>query len=271
MECRDVRDELLAYQRNELGADVRAQVAAHLEACADCRRAASAEAGLSELLAHKLPRHAAPAALRERLAERVAEGVAAPTGQASRPRRLRRYAAPIASALAAAALVLLGVRLTQPGFLRPSLTAADLVDEGVNDHLRVTSSARPVEIESGGIHQVKPWFTGRLDFAPRVSFSGDDQFKLEGGSVGYFRDRKAAVFVFKARLHTISLFVFRAEGLPWPTRGLENVGPLQVAAKVARGFNVLLWRDGELGYCLVSDVSRADLDALAARIAAAGP
>ena len=127
-----------------------------------------------------------------------------------------------------------------------------------------------MEIESGGIHQVKPWFTGRLDFAPRVSFAGDDQFKLEGGSIGYFRDRKAAVFVFKVRLHTISLFVFRADGLPWPTRGLERVGPLAVDAQVSRGFNVLLWRDGELGYCLVSDVNRADLDALAVRIATAG-
>jgi anti-sigma factor RsiW len=128
-----------------------------------------------------------------------------------------------------------------------------------------------VEIESGGIHQVKPWFTGRLDFAPRVAFAGDDQFTLVGGSVGYFRDRKAAVFVFKVRLHTISLFVFRAEGLPWPTRGLETVGPLKVDASESRGFNVLLWRDGELGYCLVSDVNRSDLDTLAARIATAGP
>jgi anti-sigma factor RsiW len=40
---------------------------------------------------------------------------------------------------------------------------------------------------------------------------------------------------------------------------------------VSRGFNVLLWRDGELGYCLVSDVNRSDLDTLAARIATAGP
>ena len=181
----------------------------------------------------------------------------------------------MASALAAAALVLVAVRITQPSFLRPSLAISDLVDEGVNDHLRgarrVVASAHPVEIESGGIHQVKPWITGRHDFAPRVSFAGDDQFKLEGGNVGYFRDRKAAVFVFKVRLHTISLFVFRADGFPWPTHGLERIGPLEVDAKVSRGFNVLMWRDGELGYCLVSDVNRTDLDALAVRIASAGP
>jgi hypothetical protein len=30
---------------------------------------------------------------------------------------------------------------------------------------------------------------------------------------------------------------------------------------------VLMWRAGELGYCLVSDVNRADLEALAIRVA----
>ncbi|MGZ3438383.1 MAG: zf-HC2 domain-containing protein [Polyangia bacterium] len=268
MECQDVRERLLDHQRGRLSGDVQAQLVAHLAECAGCRRAADAESGLSRLLEQQLPRHAAPAALKQRLAERSAASAARPT----RSGRLRRWAAPLASALAAAALVLLVVRATQPAFLRSSSPLpADLVEEGVNDHLRVVTSLHPVEIESGGIHQVKPWFTGRLDFAPRVSFSGDDQFKLEGGNVGYFRDRKAAIFVFKVRLHTISLFVFRAEGLPWPTRGLERVGPLAVDARGARGFNVLLWRDGELGYCLVSDVGRADLDALAVRIATAGP
>jgi len=261
MECQDVRERLLAYQREQLSGDEPAQIASHLERCADCRRAADAEAALSQVLEHKLPRHFASAALKQRLAR----SMTAPTLQPTR--RLRSYTAPIASALAAAALVLVAVRVTQPSFLRAPLTVSDLVDEGVNDHLRVVASSHPVEIESGGIHQVKPWFTGRLDFAPRVSFSGDDQFNLEGGSVGYFRDRKAAIFVFKIRLHTISLFVFRADGLPWPTRGRKQVGPLEVDAKVERGFNVLMWREGELGYCLVSDVSRADLEALALRIA----
>ncbi len=263
MECQDVRERLLAYQREQLSGDEPAQIASHLERCADCRRAADAEAALSQLLEHQLPRHFASAALKQRLAREMTASPAQPT----RARRLPKYGAPIASALAAAALVLVAVRITQPSFLLPSVTVSDLVDEGVNDHLRVVASSHPVEIESGGIHQVKPWFTGRLDFAPRVSFSGDDQFNLEGGSVGYFRDRKAAIFVFKIRLHTISLFVFRADGLPWPTRGLSKVGSLEVDAKVERGFNVLMWRESELGYCLVSDVNRADLEALALRIA----
>jgi anti-sigma factor RsiW len=143
---------------------------------------------------------------------------------------------------------------------------SELTREAVNDHLRVVNSVRPVEIESGGIHQVKPWFTGRLEFAPRVTFSGDADFPLLGGSVGYFRDRKAAVFVFKRRLHTITLLVFTHDGLPWPNNGLKRVGPLSVAQDSSRGFSLLFWRTGDLGYVLVSDVNRNDLEALATRL-----
>ncbi|WP_248353531.1 hypothetical protein [Anaeromyxobacter oryzae] len=30
------------------------------------------------------------------------------------------------------------------------------------------ASQHPIEIETGGSHQVKPWFEGKLDFAPVV-------------------------------------------------------------------------------------------------------
>jgi anti-sigma factor RsiW len=142
-----------------------------------------------------------------------------------------------------------------------------MVSEAVNDHLRVLYETRPLEIESGGIHQVKPWFEGRLDFAPVVDFAGDDDFPLEGGSIGYFVDRKAATFHFKRRLHEITLFVFRAEGLKWPAWGERAIGSARGTVAMERGFRVALWRQGDLGYALVSDVNEGDLMTLASRIA----
>ena len=113
---------------------------------------------------------------------------------------------------------------------------------------------------------MKPWFEGRLDFAPVVRFEGDAEFPLRGGAVGYYLDRKAAVFVYTRRLHTISLLVFRAEGLPWPRREPDRIGAAQVHVTTVRGFGALLWREGELGYALVSDVDPADLTRLAERL-----
>ena len=43
----------------------------------------------------------------------------------------------------------------------------------------------------------------------------------------------------------------------------------RVAARVERrhGFSVVVWRDGDLGYALVSDLNEDDLQLLARRIA----
>ncbi|HVZ72268.1 MAG TPA: hypothetical protein VHJ20_07825 [Polyangia bacterium] len=187
----------------------------------------------------------------------VARQVAPPS-----PRR-RAWAAPFVSACAAAALVVVALRFG-PG-RAPAPGGWELADEVVSDHLRVVASSRPIEIESGGIHQVKPWFTGRLDFAPRVAFAGDDDFVLVGGSVGYVRDRKAAVFQFKRRLHAVTLLVFPADGLAWPAANLQR-GRLALAVQAVRGYTSILWRDGELGYALVSDVARPELETLATKI-----
>ena len=66
--------------------------------------------------------------------------------------------------------------------------------------------------------------------------------------------------------HPISLLVFRANDLPWPSRDLTRVGNVEASVTAERGFNVIVWRRGELGYALVSDVDAGELAALAARL-----
>src|SRR6266545_4484350 len=259
MTCEEARDRLLDAQRARLAPETRPALQAHLQTCAACTHEEAAEALLSEALESRLPQHAAPVALKRRLA---AEWSGAP---AAAPVPWRRWARYLVPAAAVAAVLLIGVPLVyQRAAERAS---AQMVAEAVNDHLRILSSRHPLDIESGGIHQVKPWFEGRLDFAPVVRFDGDQDFPLRGGAVGYYLDRKAAVFVFNRRLHTISLFVFRADGLPWPTRGLRRVGGGEAHVTTSRGFTSVLWRDGELGYALVSDVDPAELARLAVKIA----
>src|SRR5438874_748339 len=209
----------------------------------------------------RLRKHPASLALKRRL---VAQWPAAPVE--SRPwwKGWRRALVP---ALASALVLAVGLPLYHELWSGARGDATAMVAEAVNDHVRVLQRDRPLDVESGGIHEVKPWFAGRLDFAPVVSFEGDAEFPLQGGAVGYFVDRKAAVFVYKRGLHPVSLFVFRAEGLPWPARGLTPIGGAAGYTSVSRGFNVILWRAGDLGYALVSDVDARELGRLAAKLA----
>jgi len=262
MECQDTREHLLEYQRGQGGPELRGDIRAHLERCAACARAEESERVLTELLEEHLPQYAAPLALKRRLAAQWP----APAGP--RPSWWSRWGRSLLPAAAVAVVLLVAIPWYYEGTgRRQGPGTAGMVGEAVNDYLRLLSSQHPLDIESGGIHQVKPWFEGRLDFTPVVAFDGDREFPLKGGAVGYFLDRKAAVLVYGRRLHTIALFVFRAEGLPWPTRGLQAMGPAQAYPTTARGFHLLLWRAGDLGYALVSDLDAQELFQLGVRLA----
>jgi len=254
MDCKDARVNLLDRRRGTLDAAARLSLERHLADCSECRDYDAADHELSTALAERLPRRRAPASLRRVLQNRWEK-----SARVSRPSRAIRAIAAVALGAALATLPTIAWRAHMAD---PSMLA-----EAVNDHLRVLYSQRPLEVESGGIHQVKPWFEGKLDFAPTMEFAGDDDFPLQGGLVGYFVDRKAATFVFKRRLHVITLFVFPAGGMHWPTLGTRPIGGARGSLETLRGFHVLLWREGDLGYALVSDANEADLLTLGAKVA----
>jgi anti-sigma factor RsiW len=159
--------------------------------------------------------------------------------------------------MAAAAAVVLVIGGPTAFFVQQRSELRQLESETVNDHLRMLGGA-PLAQVAGGLHEVKPWFGGKLDFAPAVRFAGNDDFPLQGGAVEPFLDRRAAVFVYKRRQHTASLFVVHGDGLAFPT---------SLRTRIVRGFSVALWKAGDQGYALVSDLDLRELLELQAEIA----
>jgi anti-sigma factor RsiW len=244
MGCAEAREAALDERRGR-EAPGSAQLREHLASCEACRAFAERERALTDLLEAKLPRRAAPLSLLRRLAEQWPE-------PAPEPRRLWGFWGAGLAAAAACALVAVGTAQV----VRGRDAAQRLDGEAVNDHLRVLEGA-PLSKVAGGLHEVKPWFEGKLDFAPEVAFAGDDDFPLKGGAVEPFLDRRAAIFVYQRRLHVITLFVVRAEGLSFPEAP---------RAAVVRGFNVVRWRAGDQGYSLTSELSLPELLQLARRL-----
>ena len=236
MDCNEARLLLLDRRKKRLDEATSVALDGHLAGCDACRAEDAADEALSAALA-RLPRRGAPAALKRSLRARWS------------PRRELFLGALVAAAIVLAVALAWRSRAS---------TSQALAAEAVNDHLRILYSEHPLEVESGGVHQVKPWFAGRLDFAPTTAFGGDEDFPLQGGAIAYFLDRKAAAYEFKRRLHPITLLVFRAEGLPWPAGARTT--------ETMRGFHVILWRGGDLGYALVSDLDPVELGALAAKV-----
>lgn len=251
MDCGRARELNLDGLRGNLSPEQAADLREHLSTCPRCSAHAEAERRLSEVLETKLPQYAAPLALKRRLAARWP----APNRREAAPWRPGRRA--VAWAGAAFAAMALAVGGSTAFFVQRQSERGQLEGEAVNDHLRVLQGTTLAQA-TGGLHEVKPWFGGRLDFAPAVRFAGNADFPLQGAAVEPFLDRRAAVFVYRRRLHSISLFVVRADGLAFP---------IHANPRIVRGFSVALWRAGDQGFALISDLSLPEFLELQTQIA----
>jgi anti-sigma factor RsiW len=96
---------------------------------------------------------------------------------------------------------------------------------------------------------VRPWFEGKLDFAPPVEDLSGQGFPLVGGRVEYIGGRAVAALVYERRKHFINLFV-------WPAAaGNEEVK----GEKPQRGYNIVRWRATGMNYSAVSEIAEDDL------------
>jgi hypothetical protein len=69
MNCQEVQPRLLDYQRGRLREPAALEaIQAHLEGCSACAREEAGEQALTKALEERLPQHAAPLALKRRLA-----------------------------------------------------------------------------------------------------------------------------------------------------------------------------------------------------------
>lgn len=159
-------------------------------------------------------------------------------------RRRRTWLVPAISALAGAAVAAALLLVLRPA---PEAPRQDIAAEAASDHLRVLVG-RDLGVVASDMHQVKPWFAGKLEFTPPLPFLGDEDFPLKGGDVAVFLGHKAAEVVYTRRLHVISLFVF------------EGGAPAQ--ERTVRGFHIATWTRDGFGCALVSDVSWDDMRVL---------
>jgi anti-sigma factor RsiW len=206
---------------------------------------------LSSLIRGHATRHAASDALRAAIRTQVtlAEAGRSETALADTSRRrgfdLNWRTASISFALGVAcAFVVLPIA---PRLDLNAPVDADLVAEHVSALQRGTLT----EVASTDRHTVKPWFQGRIDFAPPVFDLAAEGFPLMGGRIEHVRGSVVATLAYASSRHAIDVFV-------WPSA--EQLPP---ARTVRKGFNVLHWADGSMQYWVVSDLERTEMQRFA--------
>ena len=205
---------------------------------------------LSALIKAGATRHAAPPQLRARIDARIAETDMSRAGGAARrgmglPVRAWRRWLNMGVAFALGVVASVTVMLV----LRGGGDEDRLAQAVVDSHVRSLMSAHLVDIESSDRHTVKPWFAGKLDYAPPVRDLAAEGIPLVGGRLDYVGQRPVAALVYQLKRHTINVFV-------WPAVGNPVQDPVLA---VRQGFNVAHWSRDGMQFWAVSDVNAADL------------
>ena len=247
-ECVEMRLLIQADMDGELASAEAARVRAHLDGCDRCAEMQAQLVALSDRLRRDMPYHAASKALREAVHARLAavaraEARCAPVARPSWTDRLPRWHlgsfVPFGGGFALAAGLLLLLALPRGGGL------PETVIEG---HIRALQPGHLMDVVSTDQHTVKPWFDGRLDFAPPVRDLKAEGFPLAGGRLDYLAGRAVAALVYRRRQHAIDLFV-------WPRSGLDR----NPAEGSRNGYNFLRWNRDGMAFWAVSDLAAPEL------------
>ncbi|MBA9898552.1 anti-sigma factor family protein [Burkholderia cepacia] len=287
MDCNEARALLDADVDRELSAPDALRVQQHVEGCDVCRQERERIVTLVQAV-RQADYHRAPDALRASILASLPAAADAPareqaraepqSGSRSQPRRprgrnglswLRGLGGAARPATAGtgprvAALPGLGwgvallVALAAAGGMVVSARHADTdrtVDELVSSHVRADLSARDIDVISTDRHTVKPWFNGRLDYAPPVEDLAANGFALVGGRLDYVGRRRVAVLVYRYRQHVIDVYVRPA-----------GEGPGAPYSTVSQGYALDRWDAAGMTWWAVTDAEPSALAAFRAAL-----
>jgi anti-sigma factor RsiW len=244
--CTDTRTLIESYVDGELDLVRNVEIEEHLGDCPTCAPMHKDTLELRSRIRESASYFRAPAGLQQRVRAIAPEKKA----------KTRYSRVPVWTWSGAVAAVVL-LTLVTVGFMRiagESSRGQMIAQEIVADHVRSLMANHLTDVTSTDQHTVKPWFDGKLDFAPPVNDFAAEGFPLVGGRLDYLDGQPVAALVYQRRLHPINLFVWTA-----PEKYAEKA-----AGQTRQGFNILFWTRDGMTYCAISDLATDEMQTFAA-------
>jgi anti-sigma factor RsiW len=230
---------------DELDAATAADVVEHLAACSACAELHSRRVALRSALRATSLRHSAPPGLRKSVLREIQR-----MEQLQMPARSVRWWQALVLGSATAVLGALG-----GWWLAQPLALETLPEYAVTRHVASLTPEGPrMDVASADRHVVRPWFQGRLEFAPIVRDLSAQGFDLVGARLDRVGDRQAVAVVYRLHSHVINVFSWRGGGDSAETQREATI----------RGFHVVTWRNRDMDFAAVSDTDSAELKRFAA-------
>ena len=241
MNHEQIRELIQPYVDGELDFLAARETEQHLRSCPECRGIENALRDLRRTVANSQPAYHAPSRLRRNVR-------AALRREAKIVKTGFNFWSVLATG-AACAVIILGALFFQTTRGSRNNTVAD---EVIANHVRSLLAAHLVDVSSSDQHTVKPWFDGKIDFAPEVRDLSRDGFPLVGGRLDYLDGRTVVSLVYYRNKHPINVFIM-------PTTDRDT----SPSAVMRRGYNVLSWTHAGMKYWAVSDLNQPELRRLA--------
>ena len=254
----DHKQLLPAYLDQELGIAAAIAIEHHLNGCSECQAEYAEQRAVSARLKKDATYFKAPASLARRLQRSLRRDRSPSVGfKALNFDWLRAGAGSKAwnvNWLGAGTVAAFALALVWGASLYLALPSAQerLTEELISSHVRSLQVEHLSDVASSDRHTVKPWFNGKLDFAPSVVDLASQDFPLEGGRLDYVNGRTVAVLIYRHRRHPINLYV-------WPTSD-RDAAP---QAQDRQGYHLVRWTLGGMKYWAVSDLATNELEVFA--------
>jgi len=237
VDCTLDRHLLEGYLDGELGFERTLEVEAHLASCRTCHSEVQSWKDVRGALQRSDLYYRAPSSLEEKIRKMVPQ-----ENRKERASWLHHWIWAGGGAAFATAALLIAFMISRPA-------APSLGQEVVTSHIRSLMANHLMDVISTDQHTVKPWFDGKLDFAPPVRDLAKEGYPLVGGRLDYLENRTVAVLVYRRALHPINLYV-------WPAA--DNRDSL-VQQQTVQGYNVLSWKKNGFEFRAVSDLNTDEL------------
>lgn len=242
MTCQEFDKLLPPYVDGEFDVAEREEAEAHLLGCDGCSRKVQTERAFKASLRRATDSAPlAPQALRQRIHDRI---------RAHERTRMFRSAALYASA----AVVVVAAGTVAWGYWPREKERFFL------DAAKFHARPLPPEIAERAHDEVEAWFGGKLDH--RVPVPRFPDARIDGARISNVQERRAAYISYKKHdaqgtPRTIGLFVF---GDADNDLGAQPLSAVELEQRL--GYNVAMWRDGEIVYELVTDLDERDIRAM---------
>ena len=221
MNCQEIQTVLHAYSDGELDAVGSLEVEKHIRTCPECRRAHRNQSVLKDAIAHQRALFQGPG----KPARQHRRLLPAQAAEAEQPRLVSpKPRLPLAMAMEFACGrsrhgCLARHRLFPRACNFSKHSSRDLLlGELTSSHVRSLLATHLMDVISTDQHTVKPWFDGKLDFAPPVNDLAAQGYPLAGGRLDYIKGRTVAVLIYQKKKHFINLFI-------WPSGAASGEMP----------------------------------------------